>query len=97
MEWADGTEVSKTKAYHRQNRLRDIGKMHTGVKCINCKKEFNLFISKDSEKCDDCYDESEKDTKIVPAGFEGQQIRGKDGFIYKSKPFQTQTPKGRNE
>ena len=56
MEWADGTEVSKTKAYHRQNRLRDIGKMHTGVKCINCKKEFNLFTSKDSEECDDCYD-----------------------------------------
>tara|TARA_B100000929_G_scaffold7497_1_gene6287 strand:- start:661 stop:996 length:336 start_codon:yes stop_codon:yes gene_type:complete len=35
---------------------KDIAGMHTGVKCINCKKEFNLFTSKDSEECDDCYD-----------------------------------------
>tara|TARA_Y100001949_G_C15748438_1_gene226763 strand:+ start:131 stop:352 length:222 start_codon:yes stop_codon:yes gene_type:complete len=56
----------KAKSYWTQNRLKDIAKMHTGVKCVNCKKEFNLFTSKDSEKCDDCYDESEEDTKIVP-------------------------------
>ncbi|SVA94723.1 uncharacterized protein METZ01_LOCUS147577, partial [marine metagenome] len=33
---------------------KDMTGMHTGVKCVNCKKEFNLFTSKDSEKCDDC-------------------------------------------
>ena len=39
---------------------KDIAGMHTGVKCVNCKKEFNLFTSKDSEECDDCYNESQK-------------------------------------
>ena len=77
MPWG-GSE--KAKSYHRQNRLKDIAGMHTGVKCINCKKEFNLFTSKDSEKCDDCYVASEEDTKIVP---QARMIKGQ----WKEKDF----------
>jgi len=27
------------------------------VSCAKCKKEFNVFTSKDSKKCDECIDE----------------------------------------
>ena len=39
---------------------KDIAKMNVGAKCVHCKKEFNVFTSKDTEKCDDCYDNEPK-------------------------------------
>tara|TARA_B100000749_G_C18419323_1_gene462757 strand:+ start:328 stop:552 length:225 start_codon:yes stop_codon:yes gene_type:complete len=66
--------------HDRGQREKDIAGMFTGVKCVNCKKEFNLFTSEDSEKCDDCYVASEEDTKVVP---QARWIKGQ----WKEKDF----------
>jgi len=52
-----GFDYNYNKGAPSEGTVRDdIAGMHAGVKCVNCKKEFNVFTSKDTEECDDCYD-----------------------------------------
>ena len=55
--WQHGFDFNWNEAAPSEHIVRkDKAGMHAGVKCVNCKKEFNVFTSKDSEECDDCYD-----------------------------------------